>query len=342
MLTGKNMVFHSYKLFKFLKNIKRLKNNSEGQVFNIDLLFALIIITIIMGMSANALDIAGNRISDYSAGISLDRIATDAADILINTPGPQDWDKSNITPSIKPGLALDSNNSVNSTKILSYNKINQLKIHYNELMVNLLPPIVNSSLTIDTTSSSMATIVVSNNTPPNNVHEVIVVNRTVLVNFRDYNILVRIDESSTQDTCPHSDQEGSSVNHGHNYQNNTPKWVCKNFKVTKKELNTTDFYLITDPGNLNDNQARWMIDRPDNLTDAQEQFQAYPLMINSKISTLMGEDDETVLWVHVLYFDSSKSFTTYIVGVPKGTPSDDIRAEYLYPQPCFFIFRLWE
>jgi hypothetical protein len=336
------MVFHSHKVFKFIKNIKRLKNNSAGQVFSIDLLFALIIITIIMGMSANALDIAGNKISDYSVGMSLDRIATDAADILINTPGPQGWDKSNTTALIKPGLALDSNSSVNSTKILSYNKINQLKIHYNELMINLLPPNVNSSLTIDTISSSIGTIVVSNNTPPSNGAEVVVVNRTVLVSFRDYTVLIRIDKSSAQDSCPHSNQDGSSIHEGLNYHNDTPKWVCKNFKITKKDLNTTDFYLITDPDYLNDNQARWMIDGPDNLTDIQEQFPAHPLMINNKISALMGEDDETVLWMHILYSsDSSKSFTTYVVGVPKGTPSDDIRAEYLYPQPCFFIFRLW-
>lgn len=333
------MAFHSYKLFKSHKSIKKLVKERSGQIFSIDLLFALIIITIIMGMSANALDMAGNKISDYSAGMSLDRIATDAADILINTPGPLNWEKSNITPLIKPGLAVDSNNSVNSTKILSYNKIAKLKASYDELLSNILPPSVKSALTVETTSSSLGTIVVSNKTPPADVSEVTTVNRTVLVNFRDYVVLVRVDKSSPQDQCPHSNYSGSTVHNEANNQNTT-NWHCKTFKVTRKELNTTEFYLLTDPDNLDVHVARWIMDRPDNLTDSPEMFNANPIQLNQKIKDIMGDDEEAVIWLHVSSSDL-KQFTTYIVAVPLGTPSDEIKTEYLNPQPCFFILRLW-
>jgi len=69
-----------------------------------DVLLALIIITMVIGMSADALDIVSFKISDYSSGKSLDRIAIDAADILINTPGTPDWENSNDTQFVTPGL----------------------------------------------------------------------------------------------------------------------------------------------------------------------------------------------------------------------------------------------
>jgi hypothetical protein len=76
MHTGRNMVFQSYNLKVKFRQFLNFKRDNSGQVFSIDLLFALVIITVIMGMSANAMDIAGGKIVDYSAGRSLDRIAT--------------------------------------------------------------------------------------------------------------------------------------------------------------------------------------------------------------------------------------------------------------------------
>ena len=126
MLTGKNMVYLWYKFFKSSNNLNYFVKNNQGQVFSIDLLFALIIITVVIGMSANAVDEVGFKISDYSAGKSLDRIVTEAADILINTPGTLDWEKSNSTSYVTPGLAQDNNGISNTTKVLSFTKILKL------------------------------------------------------------------------------------------------------------------------------------------------------------------------------------------------------------------------
>ncbi|HTX61428.1 MAG TPA: hypothetical protein VMC48_03905 [Methanobacterium sp.] len=322
--------------------VKKLKKDSVGQIFSIDLLFALVILAVVLGMSANAIDIAGNKISDYSAGRSMDRIATDTADVLINTPGPQDWEKSNNTLMVKPGLAIDSNSSVNSTKILSYKKINQLKSRYMELMSNFIPPPGNSYLSIEPTNPSLKEIEVSNETPPAKVSEVAVVNRTVLVSYRDFNIITIIDKSSQLDVCPHYSFNGTSVHNKPNNLNKSSGWICKSFKVTKRDLNSTDFYILTDPGVLNGNQAHWILDRPDSYTEEQEPFSSHPIMINDRISALMGEDNEAVFWLHVfISSDPSGAFVTYVVGVPHGTSSEEVRVEYLNPQPCFLILKVW-
>lgn len=292
-------------------------------------------------MSANALDIASFKISDYSEGKSLDRIAIDSADILINTPGSSDWEESNSTLFITPGLAQDNNGSTNSTKILSFNKISKLKTSYFELMANVLPQGTNSSLIIQPINCELKTIMISNKTPSTDVSEVAVVNRTVLVNFRDFTVLTRIGKSNQSDHCPHDDCE-ECMGHGEPNSSSTLNWNCKCFKITQKDLNTTDFYILTDPSPTGDNRARWILDSQNNCSEEQEIFLIQPEMVNDKIHSILGENDQVVCWLHVVTSDDSfKQFNTYLIGVPRGTPPEDVRVEYLRSQPCFFIFKVW-
>ncbi len=64
-----------------------VKLDDLGQLFTIDAMFALLLITVLIGISASAMDIAGNKIHVYSSEQSLQRVAVDSADILIKTPG---------------------------------------------------------------------------------------------------------------------------------------------------------------------------------------------------------------------------------------------------------------
>lgn len=344
------MVWQSYKFQRIKSNFSHIKlkdflRENKGQVFTIDALFALILITIVIGMSANALDIVSFKISDYSAGKSLDRIATDAADILIDTPGSSDWEKSNDTLLVNPGLAQDDKGSKDTIKILSFAKIAQLKTRYPQLMSKVIPPGGSSSLMIYPTNSTLKPLVVSNETPPTDVNEVAVVNRTVLVNFRDFRILTSIgghDGSSYSEICPHYNYKGVTAHGKPDYNNSTPGWNCRYFKITQEDLNTTDFYILTDPYILKDNMARWMLDRPDKMSEEQVIFQSQPVKVNDKLSEMIGDDEEAILWLHILNSgDSSKAFNTYLVGVPMGTPIEEVRIEYLHPYPCSFIFKIW-
>ncbi len=334
------MAFQSYKT-QWMK-LKDFFRENKGQVFTMDVLLALILITIVMGMSADALDIVAFKISDYSAGKSMDRIATDAADILINTPGSPGWEKSNNTLSITPGLAQDNNGTKNTTKILSFAKITQLKTRYPELMANVLPLGGNSSLTIYPMNPALEPLEIGNETPSADVTEVAVVNRTVLVNFRDFRILTSIDGSSHTEICPHYNYKGVTGHDKPDYNNFTDGWICRSFKITQDDLNTTDFYILTDPPVLNVNKAVWMLDRPDIISEEEDSFQSQPMLVNDKIYGLIGDDKDVTLWLHVLTSgDSSKPFNTYLVGVPKGTPSKEVRIEYLHPYPCSFILKIW-
>lgn len=104
--------------------------NRKGQLLTLDLLLALVPLTIILGMSATAMGGVINQIQEYSFFYSTQRQAADAADVLVKTPGvPQDWNSTN-PPSIL-GLAK-YNNETNETLIhqLDYEKIAALQTSY--------------------------------------------------------------------------------------------------------------------------------------------------------------------------------------------------------------------
>jgi hypothetical protein len=67
--------------------------NSRGQVFTLDVLFALILVTLIIGFSGQALEQMTGKAEGYSARFSLERTANDAADVLVKTYGkPYNWE----------------------------------------------------------------------------------------------------------------------------------------------------------------------------------------------------------------------------------------------------------
>lgn len=332
-------------MFKEIKTIKKIFKDKKGMVFSIDVMMALILITITIGISANALDIVNFKITDYSAGKSLDRIAVDSAEILINTPGSSNWEESNNTLFITPGLAEDDNGSKNSTNILSIKKISQLKNNYYPLMSNILPRDGHSSLIIYPTQNNMNPIEVNNETPIQSKSDIAVVNRTVLVKFTDYKILAIIcnhsmnNSENSSELCPHYNLNNYTKHIKPDYNTKTPGWNCKYFKITQEDLNTTDFYIMTEPSVLTDISAKWELDCPDYINEELENFDHSPQLINDKIQKVLGEDREALMWVHV--FSSVDSFDTYIIGVPKGTSPEVVRIEYLNPQPCFFVLKVW-
>ncbi len=335
-------------MFKDLKTIKKFFMDKMGLVFSIDVMMALILVTITIGMSANALDIVNFKITDYSAGKSLDRIAVDSADILINTPGSSNWEDSNNTMFVTPGLAEDNNGSKNSTNTLSIKKISQLKDNYNSLIRNILPKEGHSSLIIYPTHSNLNPIEVNNETPIQSKSDIAVVNRTVLVRFADYKILTIIynhnwnNSENTSELCPHYNLNNITKHDKPDYNTDTPGWSCRYFKINQNDLNTTDFYILTEPTVLLDNSAKWEMDRPDHLNEDLENFDPSPQLINDKIQEIIGGDQETIIWVHVFSTANNvNTFKTYIIGVPKGTPSEKVRIEYLNPQPCFFVMKVW-
>jgi hypothetical protein len=69
-----------------------MKKGAKAQLFTLDLLLALIPLTIAMGISANAMSGVAVQIEDYTGWYSNQRIVNEALDAMMKTPGdPEDW-----------------------------------------------------------------------------------------------------------------------------------------------------------------------------------------------------------------------------------------------------------
>ncbi len=306
---------------------KKFKDDELGQAFTLDIMLSLIIITVIMGISADAMDITSNKVNAYPARFSLERVTIDASDMLVKTPGsPDNWE-SGINNSTTPGLA----EIVPQTKkvvpnTLSLGKINALSRNYNSLIYGkVLPWGVNSSLTVYPSNPSLNPIEIIKNDPKNAV-EVAVANRTVILNLFDIKAVVYKDNKS-KSICP-------LLNHS------SSGWVCQNFNVTASDLNSTDFYLVSDPSNIGDSSS-WVLDRPEkgfyNVTE--EKFSSNPINVNQKISNLLGNDNNGVLWFHVN--PVGRNFDAYILSVPKGTNQSYVNLNSVNAEPWFLVLKVW-
>lgn len=311
-------------------------NDNHGQAFTLDIILALVILTIILGISADALDMASYKASSYSERFSLERITTDAADILIKTPGsPGDWE-SGINNLTTPGLAMvDSKTGEVIPNTLSMEKISELSSSYNSLIYGkVLPYGVNSSMVIYPSNSSLSPIEIMKNEPENAV-EVAVANRTVVFDFLEVEAVIYNNihkKGDLKPICPDPDHSTT--------ESPNSKWACQYFNITKEKLNLTDFYIITVPASIEDNSPSWVLDRPEKaFNNNEEKFSSNPININEKILKLLGNDDRGVLWFHVRT-PKDRNFDFYVVSVPKGTPQDQVHLNS-NPEPWFFVLRVW-
>ncbi|HML04414.1 MAG TPA: hypothetical protein VK426_01440, partial [Methanobacterium sp.] len=186
--------------------------DNVGQAFTLDLMLALVIITMILGVSADAMDIASNKATGYSERFSLERVTNDAADMLIKTQGsPDDW-KSKIDNSTTPGLAENDSSGKVIPNTLSIKKIIALKNNYDSLIYGkVLPTGVNSSLMIYPSNPSLKPIEIMKN-EPKNAAEVAVANRTVTFDPLDIKAVIYTSDHQKdfpKIICPNQDHLSS-------------------------------------------------------------------------------------------------------------------------------------
>lgn len=330
----------------------KITRNKYGMVFSIDLMLALIIITVILGVSADAMDIVSSKIEDYSYGNSLERITQAGADMLVKTPGnPDNWEKFPDLNGVIPGLSDLELNKKTHSNVISMVKVKRLQENYDKLMEGkVIPSHYKSTLVIYPVDQSLEPINVNIDGNDSSTG-VFVENRTVLCNYLNTTEIVFInarDQSllSSQeqlgDECPHWEVNGSQAHSKVDYKNRKAGWACYPLKITDIMLNSTDFYLMTDPTSIEDSTSVWMIDRPENRTENTQLFKNKPTSLNGMMKEIMGNNSAAVIWLHVYSSGNpDKAFNTHLAAFPKGTPPENVKVQYLIPQPCYFVFKVW-
>ncbi|MCK9151121.1 hypothetical protein [Methanobacterium alcaliphilum] len=321
-----------------MKNIFiNLKKDSRGLLFSTDLLFSLIIILVIIGGSADLMDITSSNMQDHVFRSGFEKIVIDTTDILIKTPGtPVNWEESNDFSIVSPGLAEIADDEVKVSGVLSLKKIIALKKYM--VQENIFPEYIESNIVIYPLNKNIQPISIKNNTIPPNSQEIVLVNRTVTCDFQYMNCIlqVNLDNNSKnhQEICSH--REHASALELKNYM-----WTCKNFKVSLKDLNSRDYYLIMEP-NQGNNEESWILDNVDSKINEENKFNGAAVKLNDKISSLMNSKNQTLLYLHIKSVkNAEKSICTYVVSAPKNTSPEAIKEYYVHPQRCYFVVSAW-
>jgi len=105
-----------------------LDRDSRGYAFSLDLLLALIPLTILLGVVAADMDNMFYQMEDVVFRGSTERVAADALDTLLETSGdPYNWEQSNTTPAVVGLARYDLSKQMPIQNVLSPYKVGAVK-----------------------------------------------------------------------------------------------------------------------------------------------------------------------------------------------------------------------
>lgn len=288
-----------------------MKNDSRGFAISLDLLLALIPITIIMGMAAANMDNMMYMMEDTVFQTSLERVGADTVDTLVETSGdPPNWEQTmdvNIA-----GLAkYDVNKKVPNQNYLFAPKV----IRLNETLISdLTGPEYNSYLRISRVSdnSTVKTVGTLNTTAPN----VVRIERLVVTTNLE---IVASLEGLLRGTA-------------------TPRTHSTVFPTNDVYVESYDYWVLV----INRGYASSTIDVNNNWVVAPNDFPA------TEVKKLI---DPTFMYSQPQFLDNivnvrnpaepGSSMDVYVISAPKGTPESEINLDTATPQKCRLEFYIW-
>ncbi|BAM70521.1 MULTISPECIES: hypothetical protein [Methanothermobacter] len=191
-------------------------------ILSTDFLLSLIIVALILGTSAELVDMQESRLSEEFREGHVNQKAAAAADILVNTPGdPPSWEKIPVSACKSPGLAVPGERGT-----ISYEKFRKLQSRP-ELLGRAFQG-MRVQLVLRPINSSIRPLVAGENISGD---EISVMRIPVNCNFLSGHV-IKLQKA----VCPCGHPEN---------------WTCMNFRFNS----SLDYYLISDSP-----EGSWMLD----------------------------------------------------------------------------------
>ena len=352
--------------------MKNLIKDQYGLLYSSELLLSIILLIFIIGVVANLSDGLNERMISEEEFSSLETIAIESSDYLLNNPGnPENWEDDEglkngiVSKNIIPGLAIKNKNVENGeffdesasdemimSNAISYNKLIKIKNNYDSL--------VDRNLFNDSGISSMAIYPLNSEIRPiemgydfddenDNVNDnnIVTVNRTVkcdfysnfvVYNFNDFELFG--DDYNKDMFCNH-DTNPNLTNHSNDGRS---LWLCKNFRVYKESLDEYNYYLISDES-VKDTGTYWILESINRTSEnekilIQEVIDLNPLLMED----LENSSDE----IYSIHFNVPKNrandFKTVLVAIPKNMTdvlisNDGLNYDYFRVQDVNFVLK---
>ena len=352
--------------------MKNLIKDQYGLLYSSELLLSIILLIFIIGVVANLSDGLNEKILSEEEISSLEAIAIESSDYLLNNPGnPENWEDDEglkngiVSKNIIPGLAIKNKNVENGeffdesasdemimSNAISYNKLIKIKNNYDSLVDrNLFNDSVISSMAIYPLNSEIRPIEMgydfddeNGNVNDNNI---VTVNRTVkcdfysnfvVYNFNDFELFG--DDYNKDKFCNH-DTNPNLTNHSNDGRS---LWLCKSFRVYKESLDEYNYYLISDES-VKDTDTYWILESINRTSEnekilIQEVIDLNPLLMED----LENSSDE----IYSIHFNVPKNrandFKTVLVAIPKNMTdvlisNDGLNYDYFRVQDVNFVLK---
>lgn len=352
--------------------MKNLIKDQYGLLYSSELLLSIILLIFIIGVVANLSDGLNEKILSEEEISSLEAIAIESSDYLLNNPGnPENWEDDEglkngiVSKNIIPGLAIKNKNVENGeffdesasdemimSNAISYNKLIKIKNNYDSLVDrNLFNDSVISSMAIYPLNSEIRPIEMgydfddeNDNVNDNNI---VTVNRTVkcdfysnfvVYNFNDFELFG--DDYNKDMFCNH-DTNPNLTNHSNDGRT---LWLCKSFRVYKESLDEYNYFLISDES-VKDTGTYWILESINRTSEnekilIQEVIDLNPLLMED----LENSSDE----IYSIHFNVPKNrandFKTVLVAIPKNMTdvlisNDGLNYDYFRVQDVNFVLK---
>lgn len=291
-----------------------MKLDNHGN-FTLEILVVAIIILLILGVLAIAIELSTEKISKSVESNNIEKTITETCDYLINNPGiPKNWDdyKSKII-----GLAIITEDDNVIPNSVSYFKLVELGRDYERLVTKkLFDDKFKSSMELIPLKTSLSSVKIGSSDESGNVYSV---NRLVKCEFFKKYV---VDDFSKEGKC----------NHNHNKKD----YSCNYLKLFKKNLKNFDYYLLIDDSEKNN--VEYSIDTTHYKEYNGEKITNTKIYLNNKFNSLFeGEETTSIIFVHL----NKKNVKAVLVAVPKDFDKNKLKYDYFIMQPCNFVIKAW-
>lgn len=354
---------------EIINNLEDLIKDKYGLLYSTELLLSIIMLVFIIGIMANLSDDLNEKILSEEELSSLENIAVESCDYLLNNPGnPENWeedeglDNGDVPNNIIAGLAIKGKKVDNGefydessadkmimSNTISYMKLIKIKNNYDELIDrNLFNESFKSSMAIYPLNSEIGPLLIGDDIDDNVTdNDIAVVNRTVkcdyysnfvVYNFNDFELF---GEDVSDDTCNH-DTNPNLTDHANDERS---LWLCKSFRVYKKSLDDYNYYLISDESVKNGN-VYWILESLNRTNDNKQRLNQELIDLNPYLMEDLSNSSDKIYFIHFnLEKNNIDDFRTVLVAIPKNMTenlmaNDELKYDYFRPQEVNYVLKI--
>ncbi len=292
-----------------------LDDDQRGFLLSMDLLIAIIPLTIVMGMMVADMDNMLYTVQSSVYQSSLERVGADTVNTLIKTSGsPYDWQDIG-SPQVVGLAKYDDMKKAPEANYLSPDKLAQLKPSH---ITNLTGPGYGYYLTITAIEDNREIKQIGTESSIPDVPNIVRIERIVLSS--NFKIIV-----SLKDLIRDAGQ---------------PRTYTTEFPTNQYSVQAYDYWVLV----INRGYDSATVDVNNNNVVPSN-------AINQHITEIKRQINETYMHNSTSYEDNivnvrtvsnpGASMDVYVIAVPHGTPEDEINLENAKLKPCRFVFFIW-